>query len=265
MGALVDLEAVFWSVFWPSLTGMVGFWATLALNIPDFTRYAKSQKDQIVGQAVGLPIPMALFAFIASAVTSATVVIFGEPIWDPIALTEKMGGVAVIVALVALVVATLTTNLAANVVAPAHGFSNLSPSSISLKTGGYITAAIGIAMFPWILINHIIGWLIAYSALLGPIAGIMLADYYLLRKTELKVDDLFKHNGIYGGSNGWNWAGILALVIGILPNLPGFLGSVGLADPATGIFATLYTYAWFVGLFVAGAAYLVLAKVLNRN
>ncbi|MTI09438.1 NCS1 family nucleobase:cation symporter-1 [Curvivirga aplysinae] len=257
-------EGQFWSVFWPSLTGMVGFWATLALNIPDFTRYAKSQKDQFVGQAIGLPIPMALFAFIASAVTSATVVIFGEPIWDPIALTERMGGFAIIIALVALVIATLTTNLAANVVAPAHGFSNLSPSTISLKKGGYITAAIGLIMFPWILINHIIGWLIAYSALLGPIAGIMLADYYLLRKQDLKVADLFKSNGIYSASNGWNWAGILALIIGILPNLPGFLASVGLSDGASAFFMTLYTYAWFVGLFVAGAAYLVLAKVMNK-
>lgn len=257
-----EKEGQFWSVFWPSLTGMVGFWATLALNIPDFTRHAASQKDQIKGQAIGLPIPMALFAFIASAVTSATVVIFGEPIWDPIALTEKMGGFAVIIALFALIVATLTTNLAANVVAPAHGFSNLAPGSINLRKGGYITAAIGLVMFPWILVNHIIGWLIAYSALLGPIAGIMLADYYIHRGTKLEVGDLFRRSGIYG--DGINWAGMGALIIGILPNLPGFLGSVGLADPATGIFATLYTYAWFVGLFVAGAAYLVLAKVMGK-
>ncbi len=257
-------EGQFWYVFWPSLTGMVGYWATLALNIPDFTRYAKSQKDQFIGQAVGLPVPMALFAFIASAVTSATVVIFGEPIWDPIVLAEKMGGMSIIIALFALIVATLTTNLAANVVAPAHGFSNLAPESINLRTGGYITAAIGLVMFPWILVNHIIGWLIAYSALLGPIAGVMLADYYLLRKTRLNVEDLFKHNGIYCGSNGWNWAGVLALIIGILPNLPGFLAGVGLTGPASPLFATIYTYAWFVGLFVAGIAYLVLSKILNR-
>jgi len=257
-------EGQFWSVFWPSLTGMIGFWATLALNIPDFTRHARSQKDQFLGQLVGLPIPMALFAFIASAVTSATVVIYGEAIWDPIALAEKMGRASILIALFALIVATLTTNLAANVVAPAHGFSNLAPSKINLKRGGYITAGIGIAMFPWILVNHIVGWLIAYSALLGPIAGIMLADYYLLRKTKLEVADLFKSNGIYSASNGTNWAGVLALVIGILPNLPGFLAGVGLTSGTSDLFATLYTYAWFVGLFVAGAAYLVLAKVLNR-
>ncbi|MCB4456629.1 cytosine permease, partial [Leisingera sp. McT4-56] len=227
-------------------------------------RHAKSQKDQLLGQMVGLPIPMALFAFIASAVTSATVVIYGEAIWDPIQLSEKMGGFSVIIALFALIVATLTTNLAANVVAPAHGFSNLAPSKINLKRGGYITAGIGIAMFPWILVNHIIGWLIAYSALLGPIAGVMLADYYLLRKTKLEVADLFKMNGIYSGSNGTNWAGVWALVIGILPNLPGFLAGVGITAGTSDFFATIYTYAWFVGLFVAGAAYLVLSKVLNK-
>lgn len=257
-------EGQFWVVFWPSLTGMIGFWATLALNIPDFTRHAKSQKDQLLGQMVGLPIPMALFAFIASAVTSATVVIYGEAIWDPIQLSEKMGGFSVIIALFALIVATLTTNLAANVVAPAHGFSNLAPSKINLKRGGYITAGIGIAMFPWVLVNHIIGWLIAYSALLGPIAGVMLADYYLLRKTKLEVADLFKMNGIYSGSNGTNWAGVWALVIGILPNLPGFLAGVGITAGTSDFFATIYTYAWFVGLFVAGAAYLVLSKILNK-
>lgn len=257
-------EGQFWVVFWPSLTGMIGFWATLALNIPDFTRHAKSQKDQLLGQMVGLPIPMALFAFIASAVTSATVVIYGEPIWDPIQLSEKMGGFSVIIALFALIVATLTTNLAANVVAPAHGFSNLAPSKINLKRGGYITAGIGIAMFPWVLVNHIIGWLIAYSALLGPIAGVMLADYYLLRKTRLEVADLFKMNGIYSGKNGTNWAGVWALVIGILPNLPGFLAGVGITAGTSDFFATIYTYAWFVGLFVAGAAYLVLSKILNK-
>ncbi|MFW8595018.1 NCS1 family nucleobase:cation symporter-1 [Cribrihabitans neustonicus] len=257
-------EGQFWVVFWPSLTGMIGFWATLALNIPDFTRHAKSQKDQFLGQMVGLPIPMALFAFIASAVTSATVVIYGEAIWDPIQLSEKMGGFSVIIALFALIVATLTTNLAANVVAPAHGFSNLAPSKINLKRGGYITAGIGIAMFPWVLVNHIIGWLIAYSALLGPIAGVMLADYYLLRKTKLEVADLFKMNGIYSGKNGTNWAGVWALVIGILPNLPGFLAGVGITAGTSDFFATIYTYAWFVGLVVAGAAYLVLSKILNK-
>jgi len=254
-------EGQFWSVFIASLTAMVGFWATMALNIPDFTRFAKSQKDQIIGQALGLPLPMALFAFISVAVTSATVTIYGEAIWDPVALAGRMGGVGVVVALAALVVATLTTNLAANVVAPAYGFSNLSPSKISFKLGGYITAGIGIAIFPWKLLEtaggYLFVWLIGYSALLGPIAGILIADYFLVRKSELNADALFDHKGEYGA---WNKAGVIALIIGVLPNLPGFLHAAAVVDSVPAIFDTLYTYAWFVGLFIAGGIYLVLNK-----
>ena len=254
-------EGQFWSVFAVSLTGMVGFWATMALNIPDFTRFAKTQRDQIIGQAVGLPLPMALFAFISVAVTSATVTIYGEAIWDPVALAGRMGGMGVVVALAALVVATLTTNLAANVVAPAYGFSNLSPSKISFKMGGYITAAIGIAIFPWKLIEssggYIFTWLVGYSALLGPIAGILIADYFLVRKSELKTKALFDHAGEY---RMWNWAGLFALVIGILPNVPGFLKAAGFVESVPVIFTDIYRFAWFVGLFIAGGLYLLMAK-----
>ncbi len=256
-----EREGQFLGVFVTSLTAMVGFWATMALNIPDFTRFAKSQKDQMIGQAVGLPLPMALFAFISVAVTSATVTIYGEAIWDPVVLAGKMGGVGVIVALMALVVATLTTNLAANVVAPAYGFSNLSPNKISFKMGGYITAAIGIAIFPWKLLEtaggYLFVWLVGYSALLGPIAGILIADYFILRKSRLKTDDLFIHDGIY---RPWNPAGIIALIIGIIPNLPGFLHAAGILESVPAIFDTLYSYAWFVGLFIAAILYLLLSK-----
>ncbi len=254
-------EGQFWAVFAVSLTGMVGFWATMALNIPDFTRFAKSQRDQIIGQAVGLPLPMALFAFISVAVTSATVTIYGEAIWDPVALAGRMGGLGVVVALAALVVATLTTNLAANVVAPAYGFSNLSPSKVSFKMGGYITAGIGIAIFPWKLIEssggYIFTWLVGYSALLGPIAGILIADYYLVRKSKLNAKALFDHAGEYGM---WNSAGVIALIVGILPNIPGFLHAAGFVDSVPDIFNSIYSFAWFVGLLVAGALYLVLNK-----
>lgn len=257
-------EGQFTTTFVGGLTAMVGFWATMALNIPDFTRFAKSQKDQVIGQAVGLPIPMALFAFIGVAVTSATVTIYGEAIWDPVALASRMGGVGIIVALAALALATLTTNLAANVVAPAYGFSNLSPSKINFKLGGYITAGIGVAIFPWKLLEtaggYIFTWLIGYSALLGPIAGILIADYFILRKRTLDTDALFRHDGQYAANNGWNIAGLSALVIGILPNLPGFLHVAGFVESVPDIFKTLYNYAWFVGLFVAGALYLLLAK-----
>ncbi len=253
-------EGQFAAVFWPSLTAMVGFWATLALNIPDFTRFARSQRDQMLGQALGLPLPMALLAFIGVAVTSATVVIYGEAIWDPVKLTERMGGVGVVLALFALILATLTTNLAANVVAPANGFSNLAPGRISFRMGGYLTAGLGLAIFPWKLLEstgaYIFTWLIGYSALLGPIAGIMLADYFLIRRTELVVAELFRHDGRYGYRGGWNpWAWI-ALLLGVLPNLPGFLHAAGLVAAVPALFDAIYVYAWFVGLFVAGLVYL---------
>lgn len=258
-------EGEFWQVFWPGLTAMVGFWATLALNIPDFTRFAKSQKHQFIGQAVGLPIPMALLAFIAVAVASATVVIYGEALWDPVAITERMGGYAVIIALIALLIATVTTNLAANVVAPANGFSNLSPRKISFKMGGYITAGLGIAIMPWKLLEstgaYIFTWLIGYSALLGPLAGIMLADYLLIRKTDLSHDDLFKNDGRYSYGNGWNTNAFLAFVIAVIPNLPGFLAAAGLVESVPAIFSTLYSYAWFVGVAIGAVVYLGLMRM----
>lgn len=256
-------EGQFVGVFIAGLTAMVGFWATMALNIPDFTRFAKSQKDQIIGQAIGLPLPMALFAFIGVAVTSATVVIYGEAIWDPVKLAGKMGGLGVVIALAALIVATLTTNMAANVVAPAYGFSNLSPSKISFTKGGYITAGIGIAIFPWKLLEtsggFLFTWLVGYSALLGPIAGILLVDYLLIRKTNLSIPDLFKTDGIYAKNNGWNKAGLTAFTVGILLNLPGFLHAAGFIEHVHPIFDTIYIFAWFVGLIVAGVIYYLMA------
>ncbi len=257
-------EGQFFATFFGGLTAMVGFWATMALNIPDFTRFARSQRDQVIGQLVGLPLPMALFAFISVAVTSATVVIYGEAIWDPVKLAGRMGGWGVIFALAALSVATLTTNLAANVVAPAYGFSSLNPRKISFRMGGYITAGIGIAMFPWKVMEstggYIFTWLIGYSALLGPIAGILIADYFILRKRELDVADLFNNEGQYSASGGWNRAGIIALIIGILPNLPGFLQVAGFVTGVPDLFLSIYNYAWFVGLFVAAVIYLIIAK-----
>lgn len=262
-------DGQFFSVFVAGLTAMVGFWATMALNIPDFTRFAQSQKDQIVGQAIGLPLPMALFAFIGVAVTSATVTIYGEAIWDPVVLAGKMGGMGIVLALAALALATLTTNLAANLVAPAYGFSNLRPQSISFKLGGYITAGIGIAIFPWKLLEtaggYLFTWLLGYSALLGPIAGILIADYFLLRKCQLDIAELFLHDHSSGVSQRWNWAGMSALGIGVLPNLPGFLVAVGALEAVPSIFTTLYAYAWFVGLLVAGSVYLLLMSFKRRK
>ncbi len=256
-------EGQFWSVFFPSLTAMVGFWATLSLNIPDFTRYAKSQRDQILGQAIGLPATMTLFAFISVAVTSATVVIYGEPVWDPTVLAGKMGGgLSVLISLLALAVATLSTNIAANVVSPANAIINLAPSRTSFQLGGYITAGIGLAILPWKLIEstegYIFTWLIGYSALLGPIGGIMIADYFVLRRTELDLDDLYRHDGRYAYTGGFNLAALAAFVVAVLPNLPGFLHQAGFVSSFPGLawFDQIYLYAWFVGFGLAGVSYL---------
>ncbi|GGX84517.1 nitrate reductase [Massilia dura] len=263
-------EGQFWIAFWPSLTAMVGFWATLALNIPDFTRFAKSQKDQIVGQSVGLPVPMGLLAALAVIVTSATVVLYGKAIWDPVDLAARMTGVAVLVALIVLLVDTVSVNLAANLVGPAYDFSALAPKRISYRTGGYITAGIALAMMPWKLLEttqgYIFTWLIGYSALLGPIAGVLIVDYYLVRKTELNVAELYRDDGAYSYRNGWNTAAIAAFVAGVLPNIPGFLNAAFPASfPDVGdAFKTIYTYAWFVGIAIAAAVYGVLMRAPAR-
>ncbi len=242
--------------FIPSLTGMVGFWATVALNIPDFTRYAKSQKAQAMGQALGLPTAMTLYSFIGVAVTSASVVLFGEAIWDPVTLLGKFNQpVVACIALVALLVATLNTNVAANVVSPSNDFSNLNPRRISFRTGCLITGVLGIAMMPWKLLgdfsSYIFGWLVGYSGLLGPIAGVMIADYFLIRRSRLKVDDLYRRNGEYEYDNGINKNAVIALGAGIIVAL------LGLAVPPLRL---LYDYAWFVGFGVAAAVYVLLTQ-----
>jgi len=259
----------FWAVFFPSLTAMVGYWATLSLNIPDFTRYARSQRDQMTGQALGLPTTMTLYAFIGVAVTSATAIIFGadKVVWDPIELLGRIGGpLTTLLAMLALSIATLTTNLAANVVSPANDFSNVAPRLISFRTGGIITAIIGIVMMPWKILatsqGYIFTWLVGYSALLGPIGGILIADYFILRRCTLDVHDLYRREGRYGYSGGVNPAAIVALVVGVAPNVPGFLAQ---AFPARfgGIPAFwhgLYSYAWFLGFGISAVLYLLLMR-----
>ncbi len=249
----------FSELFFPSLTAMVGFWATLTLNISDFTRYAKSQRDQVVGQLSGLPTTMTLFAFIGVAVTSATIVIFGEAIWDPVVLVRRFDSpLLVSLCMIAVVIATISTNAAANVVGPANAFANMWPSKINFKRGGYITGVIGIVMMPWKLLadpsGYIFTWLIGYSALLGPVIGIILVDYFLVRGTELDLDDLYRNNGRYSG---FNRKAIIALLIGVVPNLPGFLAQIGMIE-GSGFFVHLYHYAWFIGLAFAGISYFLL-------
>ena len=254
-------EGQFWLVFWPSLTAMIDFWGTLALNIPDFTRFARSQRDQIIGQAIGLPPGMGLIALASVITTSATVVIYGHAIWDPVALSGTLAGPLVLLGLIVITIDTISCNIAANLVGAAYDFSSLAPGRISYRTGGLITAVIGILIMPWKLLattgGYIFVWLTGYGALLGPIAGILIADYWLIRRTRLDVEDLYRDGGRYAYAGGWNAKALLAFAIGVLPNLPGFLATAlpGQFGWIGGFWTSLYAYAWFIGLFLALAAY----------
>jgi len=254
----------FWQFFFPALTANVGFWATLSLNIPDFTRYASSQRAQIVGQTVGLPTTMALYSFIGVAVTSATVVIYGEPIWDPVVLLAKMRNpIVLVVAMFALCLATLATNIAANVVSPANDFAHLAPKWISFRTGGLITGVVGIVMQPWKLVadpdQYIFKWLVAYSALLGAVGGVLIADYWLLRRARLDLPDLYRRGGAYWYSGGVNWRAVAALVAGISPCVPGFIGTVT-TWAVPDFWIEMYHYAWFISFGVALFVYGLLMR-----
>jgi nucleobase:cation symporter-1, NCS1 family len=248
--------AEFFRFFVPSLTAMVGYWATVALNIPDFTRYSTSQRAQITGQAIGLPTAMTIYTFIGVAVTSASAVLFGHAIWDPVELLGRFHQPLVAsLALFALLLATLNINVAANVVSPSNDFANLNPRHISFRTGGLLTGVIGVLMMPWKLLadysSYIFGWLIGYSALLGPIAGIMIADYFLVRRRSLNLNDLYHRNGEYEYSSGFHLRALIAFAVGVAVTL-------------TGRFAPalhwLYDYAWFTGFFVSGILYIVLVQ-----
>ncbi len=270
--------AEFWKVFVPSLTGMIGFWATLSLNIPDFTRYGRGQRQQMWGQALGLPTTMIVFSAMAILITSCaeTLLTGSDPksLWDPVVVLAQItssvpppglaepvlasGEVRMLVALLSLfgiAVATISTNIAANVVSPANDFANVAPRLISFKMGGIITGVIGILIMPWRLLAspdaYIFNWLVGYSALLGPIAGIMIADYWAIRRRELDVADLYRVNGRYGRVN---WVAMLALALGVAPNVPGFLASVKLVHVSP-FLESLYTYAWFTGFLIAFGVY----------
>ena len=263
----------FWLLFLPALTAMVGYWATLSLNILDFTRFARSQKDQIWGQLLGLPTTMGFYSFVGIAVTGAAVVVFPDILavedapWDPVTLLSRFDNPLVVaVSMFALAVATLSTNIAANVVSPANAFSNAAPKRISFRAGGLITGFIGIAMMPWKLIEttqgYIFTWLIAYGALLGPIAGIMIADYFWVRRRELELDQLYREQGIYRYWRGYHLPALIVLGVAILPSAPGFLATVfpRLAVQIPLSFQQLYTYSWFLGFAIALVLYPLAAR-----
>lgn len=262
----------FFLFFIPSLTGVVAFWATVALNIPDFTRYAKGQREQMVGQALGLPTTMTFYSFIGVAVTSATVLLFGAAIWDPVQVLSRLEHpLAVVVAMIAVLLATLNVNVAANVVSPANDFSNLYPRRISFKLGGVITCLIGLLMQPWRLLasygNYLIGWLVGYSSFLGPIAGVLIADYFVLRKKVILVEDLYQRGGFYEFSRGFNLRAVAALAAGVGTAVVGLAVTPLTAEShapvvrlLAGFLVQLYHYAWFVGFGVAFLVYLALMR-----
>ncbi len=277
----------FWVKFAPSLTAMVAFWSTLALNVPDFTRYGRGQKEQLLGQTLGLPTTMIAFSAMALVITSASEALLAgadaQNLWNPEYVLSQItsatppagqeapliasGAARVVVALISLVgiaIATVSVNIAANVVSPANDFANLSPRHISFKTGSIITGVLGIALLPWKLLatfgNYVFTWLIGYSALLGPIAGIMIADYWIIRRRELHVEDLYREKGRYPS---FNPVAIGALVLAILPNLPGFLGALELIHPPA-FFSAIYAYAYFIGFILAALFYVVGTRLFGR-
>jgi len=270
-------QASFWAIFPSALAANVGYWVTLSLNIPDFTRYAKSQQSQVVGQTLGLPVTMTAFSVIGIAVTAATVVVFGEAIWDPVQVVTRVAGdlpAVLILAMIIIAIAQISTNMAANVVSPSFDFSNLPPKYVSFRTGGIITAVLGVISFPWVLFEnvgaYIFTWLVGYGSLLGAIAAVMIADYWILRRRRLELADLYKMDGRYAYSGGWNWRAIVAVFIGVVPVLPGFF-KAATTPGFEGVFQNpifvegLYNYGLFFTFFVAGLAYLALSMIGSRE
>ena len=263
-----ELHTSIWHIFWPGLTSIVGFWSTLALNIPDFTRFVRSQKDQVIGQVIGLPSAMTFYSFIGIFVASATILIFGKAIWNPVTLLgEFKNPIIIVFSMFSIALATICCNIAANVVSPANDFSNLFPRKISFRIGCYLTGIIGVLMFPWKLMadpqGYIFRWLLAYSALLGAVGGIMLCDYYLIRKTKLNLYDLFQATGEYTYTNGWNWNAYIAFFLAIIPSIPGFLVKIGVVNAKVffSVLINLYDYAWFISFGLAFVVYWLLMKL----
>ncbi|MFE3410864.1 NCS1 family nucleobase:cation symporter-1 [Streptomyces mirabilis] len=268
----------FWKVFFPSLMGMIGFWSTLSLNIPDFTRFGGSQRAQLWGQALGLPTTMTLFAILSVLVTSGSQAVYGAPIWDPIALSAKMSNtVGALFALLIVMVATLSVNIAANVVSPAYDLSHLLPRLISFRTGALITGVVGILIMPWKLIAnphvYIFTWLGFVGGLLGTVSGILIADYWIMRRTRLALGELYQSDGRYWYTGGWNLRAVAAFVIGGVLAVGGSYSTVvnGAkqgpfpADGVIPILKPLADYGWAVGLASALLVYTLLSLSSRQN
>jgi nucleobase:cation symporter-1, NCS1 family len=270
---LITDDQSFWSLFGPGLAANVGYWITLSMNIPDFTRYAKNQRSQIVGQSIAMPLTMTGFSFIGIAVTSATIVEYGKPIWDPVALVAQLLDdlpVLLVLAMIIVVIAQISTNMAANVVSPSNDFSNLSPRQISFRTGGMITAVIGVISFPWQLYEdvgaYIFTWLVGYGSLLASFLAVMVIDYWVLRRARLNVEELYRYGagGEYWYSQGFNPSALIAVAVGVIPVLPGFLNAATteggvVADP--NFLDQLYRYGVFVAFGLSAVTYVALTRL----
>ena len=256
----------FWTVFAPSLMGMIAFWATLSLNMPDFTRFGGSQRKQMRGQILGLPTTMSFIAIVAVLTTSGGAVLYGEEIWDPAQLASRFSSpVVVVIALVALVLATISANLAANVVSPSYDFSNAFPKKITFALGGLLTGVIGVLMQPWRLLEnadvYINGWLVFYGGVLGAVAGVLISGYWVRARTGIALEDLYKEGGRYWFSGGWNIPALVATVVGALLAVGGAHSGPAGPFPEDGLIPVLkglYNYSWVVGLVAASLVYLLL-------
>ncbi|KAF0232730.1 MAG: nucleobase:cation symporter-1 NCS1 family, partial [bacterium] len=223
------------------------------------TRYGRSQREQMLGQLVALPTTMTVFAAMGVIITSASAIIYNKLIWDPVLLIAEFSQpVVVAISMFTVVIATLSVNIAANVVSPANDFANAFPKWITFQRGGLLTGLIGIMMQPWKLLadpsGYIFTWLVGYSGGLGSIAGVMIADYWLIRKKHLEVPDLYLTNGIYRFTAGWNIAAVIATLLGCALAWGGIVFKP---------LAPLYDYAWFVGFFVSGSTYWALMTVMS--
>ncbi|GGZ05605.1 NCS1 family nucleobase:cation symporter-1 [Streptomyces poonensis] len=271
--------ADFWPVFFPALMGMIGFWATLSLNIPDFTRFGAGQRAQVWGQSLGLPTTMTLFALLAVLVTSGSEAVYGEAIWDPVELSARADNVfGLLFALITVLVATVSTNIAANVVSPAYDLANLAPKLITFRTGALITGVIGILIFPWKLIStpefYIFTWLGVVGGLLGTVAGILIADYWIVRRTILHLADLYTPGGRYWYAAGWNWRAVAAFLVGGVLAVGGSYSTVNAEGVRSGPFPAdglipplkpLADYGWAVGLATSLLLYVALMGGRRRE
>lgn len=256
-----------WRYFFAGLTAMVGFWATLSLNIPDFSRYARSQKDQVLGQILGLPLTMFFFAALGTVLTAASAQLVGETLSDPISLIGKIDSpLWVILSMTIIIIATLSTNTAANIVSPTNDFQNIAPKYINQTKGVLLTGIIGIALMGWELLKKLgwitsdisveslySNWLLGYSSLLGPIAGIMVVDYFIVKKQELDLIALYKDSSTYPA---FNWAGLLAFFIPV---------AVTLLSTSVETINWMYNYGWFTGSLSGGILYLVFSRYLFND